>query len=412
MAGQGYNSSIGNSVTQQPSPTTFAAYSLLAGSNTILQWPTDNFPGNSNVVANINLLSPLGSGCTVEMPNASNRALGEVGIFLNAGGPTYTIIDSAGATLIPVPSGQAIYLCLINNFTAEGTWVGFTFGAGIAVTNAASLAGPGLAASSTMLQQIMSVFTITTDYIVTTADRDTLLNWNGGSGTITLPLAGSVGNNFYIQVRNSGNSSITIQPSGSDEINELTNLTMNVNDSAFIVCDGTNWFTLGLGIINTNIFNFQTINVGGLSGLYTLPPAQQNKVAYRFTGVLAGNLAIQVPNTIQQYWVDNETTGGFLLGLGTATQITGTQQVNVTAGAAAILYCDGVNVISADTSGLSVPIAINQGGTGAITASAALTNLGGTSLGVNLFEVANQTTAQSLLQVLSASDAAAFAWIF
>jgi hypothetical protein len=411
MAGQGYAPSLGSRPSVLPSPTSFLSYSLLANSTTVLQWATDNAQGNSNVVADVNLLTPLGASCLVQMPVASNRALGEVGLFLNAGGPTYTIVDASGNTLIFVPSGQAVFLCLTNNLTPEGAWIGFTFGAGIAVANSASLAGPGLGATSTLLQQVMNVVTLAVDYTVTLADRDNLINWTGGTGTLTLPLAADVHNNFYIQIRNSGTGAWTIQPTGSDTINNATALTLNVGDSAFLVSDGFNWFTIGLGIVNTNIFNFQAISLAGLSGTYILPPAQQGKVAYRFTGALTGDIDIQVPSTIQQYWIDNETTGG-VFGIGTASQIAGLNQLFITGGTAAILYCDGINVILADTSGISLPVAINQGGTGATNASVALTNLGGTSTGVALFTAASAANARSTLDVLSSSDAAAFAWIF
>jgi protein O-GlcNAc transferase len=50
--------------------------------------------------------------------------------------------------------------------------------------------------------------------------------------------------------------------------------------------------------------------------------------------------------------------------------------VLVARGSRAILYCDGNEVVDAETGGISVPVAIADGGTGATTAGAALINLG------------------------------------
>jgi len=287
----------------------------------------------------------------------------------------------------------------------------FQFGAGTSAANAAALAGSGLGANGPFLQQVMNVTTLNSNYSVGPADRDNLLNWSGGAGTITMPTAFSSGTNYYIQVRNSGTGTLTINPTSPDLINGGSSLSMNVSDSCFLVTDGTGWWTIGLGTVNTNIFNFQVVSLTGQSGTFVLPSNVQNKVAYRFTGSLAGNTNIQVPSTVQQYWVDNETTGG-TLGIGTAAQISGAGQITLTAGARFILYCDGTNVVNASTAGIAVPIAVNQGGTGATTASAALTNLGGTSVGVAVFTATNAAAAQNALGILSNSDSVVWGLLF
>ena len=114
-----------------------------------------------------------------------------------------------------------------------------------------------------------------------------------------------------------------------------------------------------------------TISVAG-TGNYTLSGSELNRVAYNFTGVLTGNRNVVVPNTIQQYWVTNNTTGAFTLTIKTAS-LSG-QTVN--AGASSILYCNGSQVVDADTGGITLPLPITQGGTGAVTAAAAVVALG------------------------------------
>lgn len=412
MAGQGYASPLTNGLVIYPGQTTFTAYSLLAGSTTQLEWPIDNFPANANVVAELMNITPLGSGCALKMPSAMNTSLGEKTLIFNNGTTAFNVVDSTGATISPINPGAALFFALTSNLTTGGTWLVFQFGAGTSAASAAALAGPGLAASGPFLQQIMTVTTINTNYTIGTGDRDNLLNWTGGSGSMTLPPAASVGNNFYIQIRNSGSGSLTVSTSGADTINTAASVTFNINDSAFVVSDGAAWWTIGLGAINTNIFNFQVVSLAGQSGTYVLPSNLQNKVAYRFTGALAGNTNIQVPTTVQQYWVDNETTGAFSLGIGTSAQIIASQQVTLTQGARYILYCDGTNVLNANTGGIGLPLAVAQGGTGATTASAALINLGGGSVGIQVFQASTPAAAQSALGILSASDSVAFGIIF
>ncbi len=106
-------------------------------------------------------------------------------------------------------------------------------------------------------------------------------------------------------------------------------------------------------------------------------------------------MEIIVPDTIQQYWVANTTTGSYTLTVKTS----GGSGVAVAQGARSILYCDGVDVYSANTGGISIPLTVAQGGTGATTASGARTNLGGTSVGIAIFTAASSADAWTALGV-------------
>ena len=50
--------------------------------------------------------------------------------------------------------------------------------------------------------------------------------------------------------------------------------------------------------------------------------------------------------------------------------------VSIVQTASSILYCNGTQVVSAETGGISLPLPISLGGTGAITAANAVINLG------------------------------------
>jgi hypothetical protein len=159
---------------------------------------------------------------------------------------------------------------------------------------------------------------------------------------------------------------------------------MNPGSSAFFVCDGSDFYTLGLGQPSEFTFDYVSISLTGQTSPYTLSGAELNRIAYQFSGTLLADMVIIVPTTVQQYWVDNSTTGTYTLTVKTAA---GTGVV-VSQGARSILYCNGTNVLTADTGGISIPLTIAQGGTGSTTANGALVNLGGTSLGISLFTAA------------------------
>jgi flagellar capping protein FliD len=54
-------------------------------------------------------------------------------------------------------------------------------------------------------------------------------------------------------------------------------------------------------------------------------------------------------------------------------------------------------MVDADTSTISIPVSVAQGGTGATTASAARTNLGATAIGDAVFTAASTSAAQIAL---------------
>ena len=109
-------------------------------------------------------------------------------------------------------------------------------------------------------------------------------------------------------------------------------------------------------------------------------------------------MEIVVPDTIQQYWVANTTTGAYTITVKTASG----SGVAIPQNGRSILYCDGVDVYAADTGGLSVPVAISQGGTGATTAGGARTNLGGTSTGIAIFTAPSELSVWTTLGVAPA----------
>jgi hypothetical protein len=164
-----------------------------------------------------------------------------------------------------------------------------------------------------------------------------------------------------------------------------------------IVCDGTEFYTLGFGQDAIFVFDYTVINVPG-TGTYTLSGSELNRIVYKFTGALTGNRNIIVPNTVQQYWIDNSTTGSYVFTVKTAAGA----GVTINTAQRGIYYCNGTDMIDADTTTGAYPVLVSQGGTGATTAGGALINLGGTSTGLALFTAADQAAAWTALGVAQA----------
>lgn len=375
--------------TIYPSDVSYLALALTA--NTTLQWPLEATTGN-NIVARIIDVTPTGA-YTITMPDATEVGVGQTILFNNLGPSTISVNSASGAAILSIAAGEQWQCYLIDNTTVGGTWRTFRYGAAVAQAQAAALAGAGLIASGSTLAQNYDVsdFSVT-PYSSTTADRARVFVWTGGLGTFNLPTAVSAGDGWFVQLRNGGQGDLTIDPSGSELINAASTLLLQPGDSAVVVSDGVQWYTIGLGQQAVFAFDYTSIAVTG--GTYTLSGSELNRIAYKFTGTLTSNVEIVVPATVQQYWVNNATTGAFTLGVKTASGAA----TLVTQGATAILYCDGTNIISATTSAAFAGILpVTQGGTGATTASGARTNLGATGTGSALFTAASAGSARSTI---------------
>lgn len=368
--------------TIYPSDVSYLALAL--DSDTELDWPLDA-SGTLTPVARIIDITPSGA-YSINMPPADETGTGQTVLFNNLGPSTVTVRDNVGGTLISIGAGEQWQLYLVDNSTAAGTWRTFRYGAATAQAQASALAGGGLVATGSTLAQQYPVTEFNSNFTAGAANRATTFVWTGAGGTITMPAASVAGTGWFINLRNSGSGSLTVDPNGSEIINGASTLVLQPSDSAVVISNGTGWYTIGLGQDAVFAFDYTSIDLTGQSSPYTLSGAELNRIAYKFVGTLTANMEIVVPSTIQQYWVDNATTGSFDLGLRTPGQVS---PVDVPQGSRTILYSDGSSVVDADTAGIAVPISVADGGTGATTAGAALVNLGGTTNGIAIFTAAS-----------------------
>ena len=369
-----------------PAEISYSEVSLTA--NTTFDWALETAP-STNLIAGIMDVTASAGPYNLTLPSALEVSTGQAILFNNVGANSFIIKDNSGTQIAAPTAGQVWQIYLTDNTTAGGTWLAFQFGAAVSTANAASLAGTGLIAIGSLLSLAMPVTFFSTTYTAGVADRAKVLIWNGGAGTLTMAAAGTLGNNWFFQLRNEGTGALIVDPPGVQTINGSSTLTFQPGDSAIIFTDGNNFYTIGYGQAPVFAFDYTVVSVAG-TGNYTLSGSELNRIAYSFTGVLTGNRNVIVPQTVQQYWVANNTTGPYTLTVKTAIA-SGTA---VSQGSRAITYCDSTNVVAADTGGVSVPISVSDGGTGATTAGNALINLGGTATGIAIFTAATQAAAQ------------------
>jgi hypothetical protein len=355
-----YNSPF-TGTTIQPTDVSYRSVTLSA--NTQLQWPI-NGNATDDYAARIMQVTATAPGLELRMPPANQTSVGNDALIRNVGANSFTVKNYAGTnTIITIAAGEAKYIYITANPTEQGTWGIIAFGTGSSSADAATLAGYGLLAVTTTLNQSHPVTTFGSSATADSTYRAQAYVWTGGAGTLTLDNASTLGNNWFVMVRNGGTGALTVATTGGQSINGSGTVTMQPNDSAIIVCSGTAFYTVGLG--KSTQFNFTQLTKAVTNGSYTLTAVEASNVIQKYTGTLTGNVTIVVPQTVQVYYVVNETIGG--VGNYTVTLTTGIGNVaTISAGNQATLICDSVNLLNANTvlAGAS-NISLNNGSVGA-----------------------------------------------
>jgi hypothetical protein len=328
----------------QPTDVSFRAITLSADSQ--LEWPINGSP-TDNPAARIMNVTATAGGLKLKMPPANQASVGQDALIRNVGGTTFTVTDYDGNTIISVTAGQAKYIYITTNATTAGTWGNIAFGVGTSNADAATLAGYGLKAIASTLNQAYSVTTFSSNYTALASDRASSYLWTGGAGTLTLTAPTTIGNDWFMMLRNGGTGTLTVSPA-SGLINGASSISLQPADSAFIVCSGATYFTVGLG--KTSQFNFTQLTKAVVSGNYTLSSAEAANVVQKYTGTLSGNVTVILPPTIQVYYISNQTDGtGAGYSITFTTNIAGSGTATIPAGQQAILVCDSVNMLNAST---------------------------------------------------------------
>jgi hypothetical protein len=379
-----------------PSEISYSAITLTT-TDVVLSWPEETST-NVNLATRIIDVTATNAGRSIFLPDAQKSGVGNTILFNNQGAETFIVKNAGGTQIVSIAAGTVWQVYLTSNTTTNGLWETLQFGATVSVANASALAGTGIVAVGSLLSQSVPITQFNTNFTAGTADRAKMYLWtSSGSGVLTLPSAATVGNDWFMYLRNGGGGQVTVTPSGINTIDGLATKDYQPTESSVIISDGSNFYTLGFGQSSVFVFDYTVISIAG-TGNYTLSGSELNRIVYKFTGALTGNRNVIVPATVQQYWVDNSTTGAYTLTVKTSA---GTG-IAINQGARAIFYCNGTDVVNSDTRVASYPITVAQGGTGATNAGAALINLGGTSVGTAIFTAADQAAAWSALGVAPA----------
>jgi len=352
-----YNSPFTGNVIQ---PTDVSYRRIILTADLQLEWPI-NGTATDDAAARIMEVSTASTANELWMPPANQTSVGNDALIRNVGAVALTVKDYTGAnTIVTIAAGEAQYIYITTNSTTAGTWGIIAYGIGSSGADAATLAGYGLLAIGQTLNQSQPVTTFSSSYTALTTDRSSTYVWTGGAGTLTLTLASTLGDNWFMFVRNSGTGALTVAGSGGNTINGSASIILQPTDSAIIVCSGTTFYTVGLG--KSTQFNFTQLTKAVTSGSYTLTASEASNVIQKYTGALSGNVTIIVPPTVQVYYIVNATTGIYTLTISTGSGATAV----LTAGSQATLVCDSVNLFNANTvlAGSS-SISLNSGSVGA-----------------------------------------------
>ena len=327
----------------QPTDVSYVAYSI--SSDLTLVWPI-NGNTSTNVVARIMAITPSTSGLSVYLPPANQVSVGEDTLIKNPSAYDLNIKDAGGNIITTVTAGESRYVFITNNSTVNGTWQSLALGLGTSSPDASALAGQGLLASGTTLNQSHPTSSVTDGYVFVPSDRALTKVWAGGSGTATLPTAVSLGDNWFTIFKNNGTGSYTISCSGTDTIDLAIDKLFQPNEACIIICTGGEYITVGYGT-STNFF-FTALTKAVTSGTYTLSTSEATTIIQEYVGNLTGNVIVQYPPVVALYVVSNQVTANSH-SLTITTGVSGAANATVAAGNQATLVCDGTNFYNANT---------------------------------------------------------------
>ena len=343
------NSYVNPITGQTINPSQVGYEALTISVDTELDWPINGTTSTDVVAAIIQVTATVGS-LLLYLPSALQVSTGQSVLIQNIGSDSFTVTDISGNVIVGIASGVAEYIFLTDNSTNDGTWSTVTFGAGTSTASASALAGYGLVALPNIylptLNQAYPESSVFSSTALNDSYRAQFLVWGGGVGTITLPSASSAENGWFIMVRNGGSGILTLTPDGTDTIDTLASQQLQLTESLVIVSNGVDGYsTFAYGRSNT--FAYTQLSKLVTGGVTTLTAVEYANVVQEYTGALLSNQIIVLPSTVQIYYLNNQTTGSYLLTFQTSAVSAAT--VDVLQGETLTVICDGTNVFNASS---------------------------------------------------------------
>lgn len=346
--------------TINPTMLSYAAYTTAVDLD--LVWQFEALDGSDVMAAKLDVIASV-AALSVAFPKASLVSVGQDVLIRNTGANLFSVHDYAGNTLGTVASGESWYFYLTDNSTDAGTWESVQFGTGTSSASAASLAGYGLAAVTTLLNQNLPTTSLLANYTFTVNDTATVLRSGGGAVVWTFATAATLGSGWFAYVINAGSGTLTLTPAGAETIDDAATKVLQPDESCIVFCDGTQFSTVGYGRALTSTVTAQSISIAGGPSTVTLSAVQAEAQIQNFTGALTGNQIVDYGVGAGYWFVYNNTTGAYTVTFRAGALDAG---VAVTQGAFSILRSDGANMRIAftATSGTVTSVATGTGLTG------------------------------------------------
>lgn len=326
-------------------PTDVSYQEIALTTNKTLVWPT--FATGTDLYASrIIDVTPNAAGRTLTMPAANQVSVGTDSLISNFGSYSFDVLDNDGGVICTVASGQSQYIYITDNASAAGVWGVIAFGSTTTSANASTLAGLGLVAISSTLNQSHPASAFSNGYTFVANDRAQTKVWASGAGSVTLPDASTIGNNWFFLLKNNGTGTLVVNCSGVDIIDGGLTKNFNPGESAFIISTGSEFVTVGYGQSSTFVFNALVKPVTG--GTYNITPSEASNTIQEYVGTLTSNVTAQYPPAVNLYVISNQTVdNGYSLTI--TTGIVGGANAVVPPGQQVTLICDGTNFLNANT---------------------------------------------------------------
>lgn len=326
-------------------PTDVSYQDISLTANLELVWPV--FATNADTVAaRIMDVTPNAAGRTLTMPPANQVSVGQDALIKNPSANAFNVLDNDGGVICTVAAGKAEYIYITDNTTNAGVWGIIAFGSTTTTANASVLAGLGLVAISTTLNQSHPASAFTNGYTFVAADRAQAKIWASGSGNVTIPDASTIGNNWFFLLKNNGTGTLTVNCTGLNLIDGNPTKNFGPAESAFIISTGTEFVTVGYGQSSNFVFNALVKPV--TTGTYLITPSEASNTIQEYVGNLTGNVIAQYPPAVNLYVISNQTTdNGYSLTI--TTGVVGGANAIVPPGQQVTLICDGTNFLNANT---------------------------------------------------------------
>jgi predicted aconitase with swiveling domain len=330
----------------------FGSYEIL--SDATFMWPYNYF-GDGPTISKILELTPS-PGVSITLPSAMEVSKGEAFLIRNIGINDLALKKGDGTSLSTVSAGSVVYLYLTDTSTSGGVWGIVNFGVGTSLADASSLSGYGLTTIGSVLNSALPTEVQSSSWTVDEYDRAKAFIYTGGTGTLTLPVSMVVGDDFFVMLRNSGTGTLTIDPSSTETIDDQLTLAINPGESLILICDGSEWYTVGYGRSMLYQFTQLTKDISA-GGTITLTAEEAGNKLLKFTGSPSSTVIVVVPSVTAVYYIYNSLSTPQMIRVKSSS----VAYSDINQGQRAIIFCDGVDVLAAQTAALTGDVSLTNG---------------------------------------------------